>query len=235
VVLRAAFLQDSLWTVCWLRRRWTYLGHVLRQHPQHISRHALRAGLPVKQAVGHPWHTLVKWGIAEHSRLTGSALNFEAMAATAQDRDQWRSLLPALSQSQQQPSFIEESCWHSWADSVRSHVEWCRSFCLLRGAEGLHVVWLDDESGWMSRDMGDPSELSVENVCRFWSYWLMLGGTPPLSAMLHVDWRLLHEISLILEPCVHQFWEQFALVLSFCQVKRSWIRRTMNSCGPAVV
>ena len=75
------------------RRRWRWIGHVLRRPPTAISRVALRWTPAGKRSRGRPKET---WRRTVEAEMNLQGWKWNTLEKSAKDRDEWRSLVGAL-------------------------------------------------------------------------------------------------------------------------------------------
>ena len=74
----------SQWVSIWCRRRWMYLGHVLRMDVTALVQQEVLSLSHLKQAHPGPFHHILQWGCNVSGR--GPV----ALQTLAQDRQAWR-------------------------------------------------------------------------------------------------------------------------------------------------
>ena len=75
------------------RRRWRWIGHVLRRPPTAIPKVALRWTPAGKRSRGRPKET---WRRTVEAEMKQQSWSWSSLEITASDRDKWRSLVGAL-------------------------------------------------------------------------------------------------------------------------------------------
>ena len=75
------------------RRRWRYLGHVLRREEDSIVRRSVKWAPPGKRRPGRPRGT---WRRTVETEMKETGYTWNTIGRTAQDRSQWRDLVAAL-------------------------------------------------------------------------------------------------------------------------------------------
>ena len=75
------------------KRRWRWIGHVLRRPPDAISRVAIRWTPAGKRKRGRPKET---WRRTVETEMKANGWTWNTIENSARDREQWRSLVGAL-------------------------------------------------------------------------------------------------------------------------------------------
>ena len=118
-----------------LKRKWHYLGHVLRMQPHSLVSIALQTGLQegvhsvpaVHQARPGPWITYIKWGL-QVARLVYAAegpSSFDELVACAMQQEVWKEHAASVSGLQErkwQP--VHETLYAAWRRPMQLQVPW---------------------------------------------------------------------------------------------------------------
>ena len=123
LLLRLLFKYD--WVGTWIRRRWNYLGNILRFEPAHITRAALSSLCTVRQACPGPWQHLFNWGLTQCRHHVEREIAMQTMEGQAHDRDLWNAwgehashtFLPA------HPT-VHVDILQQWRDALRLALAW---------------------------------------------------------------------------------------------------------------
>ena len=160
------------WCCIWLKRRWLYLGHTLRQPQSHITRKAIVALNSVKAAVPSPWSHILSWGRQQLQHSTGGPSNFDELQHRASNKEAWFNMNTGDMLGCQPQHPIVHSCdLHHWRDALRVQTEW-------RLGASLHVL-TDAETGsfqvtvgWLNEVEGMQSFTRVGEVQHVLHLWL---------------------------------------------------------------
>ena len=169
LVLAQAPQRD--WCNIWLKRKWLYLGHTLRQHEAHITRKAFMALVSVKAAVPSPWSHIVSWGRERLAMSLGCMSTLDDLQRISTNKDAWFNLHTGVVLGYQLQHPIVHCCeLRHWRDAFRIHTEW-------RLGASLHVM-ADAETGvlqvilgWLNVTEGMQSFSRVgdiQNVIHLW-------------------------------------------------------------------
>ena len=167
------------WTRCWLWRRWSYLGHVLRLPPEHPTRKELL--LDYKQVRDGRAVTSSRWLLQVLRQALGApSLTLENLHNLYLDKASWSALLPAVEQhlglpQATQPPVSHSTTWGGWRDAFRVDVPWFVPVFVWSEHQRWHFKWLDSREGWLqlSFQVGDAATATLQ-----WSDWFMLMGRP---------------------------------------------------------
>ena len=91
------FLTDTVWSRSWLRRAWSYIGHVIRQPMSHVT--AVAFWEPLLQARPGPGLTHRKWVAQTLVKLghdVEASSSQEFLRTKAADRSWWRAQTHSL-------------------------------------------------------------------------------------------------------------------------------------------
>ena len=82
--------------VSWVirKRRWTYVGHLMRRNDQRIPKQAIKWNTTGRRKRGRPRETL-KRTLLRETKLTGIK-SFDEVERLTEDRKNWRTTLRAL-------------------------------------------------------------------------------------------------------------------------------------------
>lgn len=146
------------WVNVWLRRRWNYVGHVLRFPPDHITRAALCSLCTVKQACPGPWQHALTWGLRQYCQQVDTTADMQSMEAAASCKTSW----PSWAQKVVDANLLHHPIVHSsmpekWQDALRLELGWRVGAHLCITQSGTFVVtWIHEQLGVQTfSDHGD--------------------------------------------------------------------------------
>ena len=153
------------WVHIWVKRRWGYLGHVLRFPEDNVTRVDLLALSNTKQAAPGPWRHLHAWGM--------SCLNVDAqqLSDRARDREAWTSYTADIldKYAYHHPIFNPATA-SNWRDTVRLHTPWRLAVHVCVASAGWTVMWIDEEYG-----LQEFTRLGqIQEVLQIWLLWIQL-------------------------------------------------------------
>eukprot|EP00438_Fugacium_kawagutii_P033387 Skav211633 [mRNA] locus=scaffold2262:125553:128888:+ [translate_table: standard] len=204
------------WDTQFLRRYWSFVGHVCRQdfqchHPARIMLHHLAHQHTQRLSRPGPWNTA-------HNLLvrfwadTGLDGDYMHMAL---DRDTWRTLTAGflawhgLPAQRTQVELLDQHPWDSPKYLLRVHASWLRTIFVAVEADTFKAVWLDQVEGfsvWRQVSEAHTARYKVlanglESLC----YHLPMLGRPFLLQIVlpkPLDWQQLQQHS---EDVTHVF------------------------------
>ena len=142
------------WLHSAMRRRWHYLGHLLRKGPEAPVILLLKAAMlqDVRQAVPAPWNTIYTWAIQQFRVLGWVADDAKPglpeLCALAADREVWRDAWERLSPHYCKTFVAEHACvWAHPRHAFTASAPWLKCIALVLSAGQGHLVWLQDVEG----------------------------------------------------------------------------------------
>ena len=167
VLVLLGLLPNYDWIGIWLRRRWNYLGHVLRFQPGHITRAAWTALFTVRQACPGPWQHALKWGLAQYNQHIDSDATMQTVEAMARDKDVWNAWgRKVASAAVESHPVVHCAVPEKWQDALRLEVAWRVGAHVCIEASGAYcMTWISAEHGVQSySDFGGFVEFCVNWV-----------------------------------------------------------------------
>ena len=209
--VRSTVLSDDKWrwVSSWVKRKWCYLGHILRKGEHHVALAAMTA-CTLQQHVGAPWSSSFNWLLKTAQAIydSPSSPTVQQLQHWAQDRQDWASKSDAVRQRYQGSFGFQHSNTYS---SIR------RPFSLQLGwlqciyAQYTHLGWvfhtLHPEQGWVYYVVGDymPSLRSLQEVLDAWAvglqYMSMLSDAWVLQLFLSVE---LQDVTALMASPLHR-------------------------------
>ena len=207
-------LPHLSWECIWLRRRWNYLGHLLRMPEDCIARRDVLQLSDTRQVHPGPWHHLHRWG--QHV----SGLPEAAPKDLAMNRDTWASKLDVIvGRHSQRHTIFHTCCAESWRDVLNSSVSWRLGIVLQVSCPGSseHVVtdisWLDRVHGMQTFSRGgEPHE--VIRSCQLEFAGVMLD--------VHAESWILDAYASSLMSLHASAFKMFQYVIMFNEISSSW-------------
>ena len=214
------------WTVTWVKRRWSYYGHLLRRDASHQARRELlqpirqhrpgRASLPQRWIIQCLRYAL-QWPALDCSHLSNLYLT----------KQEWEACLPSvlehhgLNDCQACPT-LTSATWQSWRRPAQIEVGWFWPVWVWESDGRLQFKWLDKEHGWMQLGMELPAPKALD---RFLQYLPLAAATRgmPFALMLHASSHASFFPGLLLSLQGRVFSQ--LPVLLFEQVPPSWVYR----------
>ena len=130
------------WCFIWAKRRWNYVGHVLRRPATCIPRQALLGLGDVKHVQPGPFHHMANWG----AKLLGTDVT--GMGDLAQHKEQWNDRFHQFHEKfQYVHPIIHAMSAHSWRDVLRTEVAWRAGAYVHACHDGFLILWLDTVEG----------------------------------------------------------------------------------------
>ena len=227
------FTRPSLFC-SWVRRKWTYLGHVLRMADTAAPVIALRQGEigTWRQQRPGPRGMFLSWAYSTASKVfqLQHQPSWEELRSLAMNREMWREASDKVVQiSENIPHFAKpDSSWGSWRHPLVHAAKW--ALCIY-----LHVVhdgdlavctanWLDEQEGWQCFTMQvsmlrDFVRLLVGYV-RMMGNWLVFQLLMCESAMQTCETELY--------VCCKSIFDSFEKIVVFEVVPDAWMTKVME-------
>ena len=203
------------WTVIWAKRRWNYLGHLLRRPPEYLTRVDMLAMGWIKQRHPGPFHHISYWGC----QLQQSGI--QGLEEQASNREAWAdSFLAHAWKFTHTHPFVHEACLPHWRDVFRTEVPWRLGVFLSVVGDRVSFTWLHSQEGMQTFSRRG----SLPEVCYLWLCWLQFDFEGLLLDMYVAREELEAHITDVFE--VHEIaFDKFRLVCSFNQVSRKVAER----------
>ena len=143
------------WVFSAMKRRWHYLGHLLRRQPQAMQLSIIHASMPqeVTQAVPAPWNSAYSWIVGQMQRLTwvetgNSKPSLQQLRDCASDRDAWAAQWEKLNDQyciavQLQHPFN----WSRVREAFQTVVAWKLSVAVFSSDDAWWLTWLNNTEG----------------------------------------------------------------------------------------
>eukprot|EP00438_Fugacium_kawagutii_P032885 Skav216144 [mRNA] locus=scaffold1946:433937:434971:- [translate_table: standard] len=201
------------WLAAWLRRFWSFLGHICRQdfHSRHPARIML-SHLAHRHTGGlnrpGPWRT-------PHSLLrkfwSEQGIDHDYLYY-AQDRDAWRDLGTTFLSWMGQPEAITKSellptnPWESKGALLRQQAQWVHTAILTVQGGTLLVAWLDTRDGISKLSTSLPLPPSASNIldCFLHLECHLRMAYQPFVQQLAISQQYVWQLLLDQEPSCHQ-------------------------------
>ena len=224
VLVLLNWFPSRTWVNIWVRRRWGYLGHLLRFPDQHVTKQAVLGLTHTKQAQPGPWHRLHRWG------LQVGNCSQQSLQEWAHDRASWENFSHSVEKSYTHwHAIAHETCAPTWRDVLRLHVSWMQSIVLVpldEGCEdlqGWHVLWIDREHGVQNFSRTG----SLYHVLRLWAQYFQLEFQ---GIMIEINLE-----AWLYESSYHEFlqfhnssFKDFQFLVTFSMVSRDWLQNLLS-------
>ena len=157
---------DSQWTTIWVKRRWNYLGRMLRKPDTSVAKRDMLALRDVRQSSPGPFNHLVHWG----QKL--EATDASCLQELAQNRDAWvLKFSNHASHYIHSHTIVHADLAPNWRDIFRVAVPWRLGVLLHFGAEATILFsWLDEVEGMQTYS----NQGTFLHACKTWLGWLQL-------------------------------------------------------------
>ena len=198
------------WTWCWLSRKWTFMGHLLRR-PRH---HKATASLlePIRQIREGRATTAGRWLVATLKGIGFHFDNIEALHNLYWSKDEWYSCLRKVVEFHHipNPTTLPEwktSTWDRWSHPFTCGVTWFNSTLIYQADDRTHFKWLQHEYGWMEHTETGPWFEAIQNHCR----WQVMSQAYPIfcvQLLVSVDESC--DIKLGIQQAVHQLYSEIS-------------------------
>ena len=220
VLLLLSHWHTYEWEYIWCKRKWSYLGHLLRKDPGDITQQSVYALLRARQARPGPWAHILQWG---KQQLGHVGIVDAPVGEVAQNRTHWQNLGQLIGDNVRLAHPLAKPCdLQQWRDVFRLSVDWhLGAFFHLSlpshrelpdGQYTVLIGWLHDEHGMQTftRD-GD-----VMSVLFLWLSYLQFEFAG-LSVELFMEEWIYDSHNLQFQQLHHDVLEVFTKVVS-CQI-----------------
>ena len=203
------------WTYVWCKRKWTYLGHVLRMPQSAVARRDMVELAHIKQLHPGPFHHLLQWGCSMLGKES------EELFSLAANREAWNSSFVQFSDtSLHHHPIVHESCVPHWRDIFRLEVPWRLGVYLQIQQHKVIISWLDAVHGVQVFER----QGTLMEVCKLWLCWLQFEFT---GVLLDVYLTADHVLAYYEQLCaIHQHaYARFSVIVLFNQVSERVARK----------
>ena len=221
--VRSTVLSDDRWrwVSSWVKRKWCYLGHLLRKGEHSVASTAMTA-CTLQQHVGAPWSSSFNWLLktAQAVYSSPSSPTVQQLELWARDRQTWASKSDMVCQRYQGSfSYQHRDTYTSIRRPFALQVDWLQ--CIY--AQYTHLSWvfhtLHPEQGWIYYVVGDymPSLRNLQEVIDAWE-----SGLQHISMMstawvqqVFVSDDLQDVLAVLASPLHRNMWSSHARALLF--------------------
>eukprot|EP00439_Symbiodinium_sp_Y106_P033697 s5109_g4.t1 len=181
--IRVTILSDHRWrwVSAWVRRKWKYLGHLLRRGADNIPTKAMLA-CKGEQRIGSPWSSSVHWlrKLVCDVYCLDTTPSDQCMIDKAADRATWQSHADAVVHRYAgMYRFAHTGSFHSVRKLFGAHVPWLMPIFLQLTSHGWALHVLDQTEGWqyvtVKGHCPQPQqwECALVRLTMLWSPWVL--------------------------------------------------------------
>ena len=156
---------EKQWVAIWCKRKWSYLGHVLRMKESALVRQEVLSMSSLKQAHPGPLHHILRWGCTTSGRDTA------ALTALAQDREAWIADFDSRKQAfLHVHPVLHAISTNRWRDVFRLEVPWRLGVFVRCVGDAYSIHWLHVSEGFQTFSRTG----TLEHVIITWVQWIQL-------------------------------------------------------------
>ena len=206
----------SQWVSIWCRRRWTYLGHVLRMGAAALVQQEVLSLGHLKQARPGPFHHILQWGC-------NTSRGPIALETLAQDRQAWHTEYDRHQHIYEHSHpILHPISTERWRDIFRLEVPWRLGLFVQCHSDSCSIHWLHVAEGFQTFCRAG----TLTEVVETWVTWIQLEFFGVLlDFYMHEDLLQSQGDALL---CLHNsLFQNHQFVSSFNNVSDSVARKIM--------
>ena len=144
--------HSALWTVAWIKRKWTFLGHLMRRPRHDMTRQSLLTEF--RQARPGRAVASARWVLTCVRELYSTDFTFENLGNMYCDKNEWNAMCDPVLQQHNLPMptdlpNMHSGTWDGWADPHKCQTSWLATAVMCEDGHSKQFKWLDFEHGWL--------------------------------------------------------------------------------------
>ena len=217
----------------WIRRKWHYLGHILRMSSSSPPSIALQQGKvgSWKQVRSGPRNMFYTWAlkVVKDILQMDASPDWSFLQTLATDRARWRNLQDAVVQLYWQSPKIatKRTEWTVWKHPLIHCTSW--AICIYLGLVGdcLVATWLDREHGWQYYSRCYSEHTWHAHIFGILGYVQFCGSWLSFQFLLPGDLFDIHECEMY--DCSRSAYRDRIKVVSFQVVPDQWLQTVQHA------
>ena len=229
--IRVTVLRDPKWrwVDSWVRRKWTYLGHLLRRGCTNVATSALLS-CQQQQLIGAPWSSSVNWLFKVTSRVydTFQKPTIAQLMTWAQDKEQWAARTDrVVALYQGTYAHVHQGSFPSVRQLFALSLDWLQPVFLDLSSWGWGLHVLHREEGWQYVTI-HSIQPTMEQWCEALSHLRMLGVAWVLQLCLS---ELLQDVFVHVSALQQIMWQrqEVAVLLEILDDSQTSLLRKLST------